>query len=502
MPAGSVSSASIRPPPSIARSFLLVSGAVGEELAVQAMRAGANDYLMKGRLARLVPAVERELRDAAMRREQQQRLHHLAYYDATTGLANRTLFTERLAQLAHAAKRDQHLLAVAVVDLDRFRSINESLGRAAGDALLSQVAMRLAGCATHPDHVARIGADIFAIAHPQVADAGEVARGTRELLRRCFGDPFSLAGNEFRVDARAGIALFPDDAEDTEVLLRHAESAVARAKAGTDRCLFYTEQMTARVAEKLGLENRLRSAIERDEFTLHYQPKVDAATRRITGVEALLRWRGVDGTLVPPVSFIPALEETGLMVEVGEWVLRRAVRDHRFWLDAGLEAPCVAVNVSVLQLHRPDFVAMVLDAVAPCGPAPAIDLEITESLLAGDVEASLAKLTALRGRGLGIAIDDFGTGYSSLAYLARMPVQQIKIDRSFVVEMLDDAHAKTLVATIVTLARSLGLVAVAEGVETEAQAQALLDMGCHQIQGYLISRPVTREALADLLARR
>ena len=479
--------------------FLLVSGTVGEDVAVQAMRAGANDYLMKGRLARLLPAVERELRDASLRREQQKRLHHLAYYDAITGLANRTLFAERLGQLVLAARRDRRRLAVVVVNLDRFRSINESLGRVAGDELLAQVGARLAGCASHPDHVARVGADHFAIAHPGMTSEGELARNTRELLRRCFGEPFRLAGNEFRVDARAGIALFPEDGADTDVLLRHAESAVARAKAESDRCLFYTEQMTARIAGKLVLENRLRRAIEKQEFVLHYQPKVDLADRSLVGVEALVRWNGGGAALVPPAQFIPLLEETGLMVEVGEWVLRQAVRDHCGWRDAGLQAPRIAVNVSMIQVQSPAFVTMVREAVAPCGPVPAIDLEITESLLAGDVEASLAKLAKLRELGLGVALDDFGTGYSSLAYLARMPVQQIKIDRSFIVGMLTDPQAMTLVVTIVTLARSLGLTAVAEGVESEDQAEALRKMGCHQIQGYLVARPMPREALTALL---
>jgi diguanylate cyclase (GGDEF)-like protein len=387
-----------------------------------------------------------------------------------------------------------------VVDLDRFRAINESLGRQAGDALLVQAGARLAACAADPAHVARTGGDQFALIHPGLKSESELARATLDSLRLCFGEPFRLEGGDYRVAARAGIALFPDDGADAEVLLRNAEAAVLKAKAGKDAYLFYTERLTARVAHNLTLENRLRHALERQEFVLHYQPKVEIASRRIVGAEALIRWNSEEG-LVPPSEFIPMLEETGMIVEVGAWVLRQAVHDRMRWRSEGVRAPRVAVNVSVIQLRRADFLRVVRDALAPGGPAHGIDFEITESLLALDAEGALAKLTEVRTLGVDLAIDDFGTGYSSLAYLARLPVQQLKIDRAFIVAMLTDPRAMTLVSTIALMARSMGFTAIAEGVETEEQARALLEAGCVQMQGYLTGRPMPAEQLTPRLER-
>ncbi|APV50723.1 hypothetical protein BWI17_14125 [Betaproteobacteria bacterium GR16-43] len=479
--------------------FLLVSATVGEDIAVQAMRSGANDYIMKGKLARLLPAVQRELREAANRRDQRERLHYLAYFDATTGLANRALFAERVGQLLNAARRDRQRLAVAVLDLDQLKSINASLGRQAGDTLLAQAAVRLSGSTPDPDHLARTEADQFAIVIPEFRSETELARVDLERLRACFDAPFTLNGGDVQVIARSGIALFPADGKDADVLLRNAEAAAVRAKTAREPYLFYAETMTRRVSERLTLETRMRGALERNEFVLQYQPKVNLATRRIVGVEALIRWNNAEGSLVLPGHFIPLLEETGMIAEVGQWALQQAVRDYQAWVAEGVVAPRIAVNVSVVQIHRADFVDVVREAVRPLGAAPPIDLEITESLLAGDVEGSIAKLEAVRALGVGLAIDDFGTGFSSLAYLAKLPVQQIKIDRSFIVGMMRDSHAMTLVTTIVTLAKSLGLVAIAEGVETEDQARLLSTAGCHQVQGYLTGRPMPREMVTPLL---
>jgi diguanylate cyclase (GGDEF)-like protein len=479
--------------------FILVSGTIGEELAVEAMRRGASDYVMKGNLARLLPAVQRELRESAARRRQREKLHHLAYFDSITGLANRTLFVERLAQLTKVAAHARRQVAVAVIDVDRFRAINDSLGRKAGDELLAQLGARLAQRVADPSHVARVGADQFAVAHPEPRSETQVAHDAQDLLWQCLGEPFHLEEGEYRITAKAGIAFFPDDGSDADQVLRSAEAAVARAKASAEPLLFYTAQMTIRIAEQLVLENRLRRAIEDDEFELHYQPKVNMQDRRIVGVEALIRWRSPDLGLVLPARFIPLLEETGMMVQLGAWVLNRAVTDQRRWVAQGAPHTRIAVNVSVVQLLRPDFVAVVGNAVAADAGAPGIDLEITEGLLVDDFENSIAKLAALRDLGLRIALDDFGTGYSSLAYLARMPVHQLKVDRSFVLAMLENSQSMTLVATIIDMAHSLGLEVVAEGVESEEQAGVLRLLGCDQMQGFLCGRPRPFDEMTALL---
>jgi len=481
--------------------FLLVSSAIGEDAAVAAMKAGASDYVMKGNLARLLPAFQRELREAQSRREKQKQLDHLAYYDPVTGLANRTLFGERLAQLIGSARDDGRKLAVAVVELEKVAVVNDTLGRLAGDALVAQMGERLHGWMPDASRLARVSADRFAVVLAGLKQESDVGRSLEELLRRCLAEPFRLEGADFRLTLNAGIALFPGDAASSEVLLRNAEAAAARARTGAEPYLFYAEEMTTRIAQQLAMENRLRTALAKGEFELHYQPKVDVAHRRIVAVEALIRWRSPELGLVFPAQFIPLLEESGMILEVGAWALKQAVLDHRHWLALLADAPRVAVNVSVSQLHRRDFVAVVKEAIGSGTLAPAIDLEITESLLMEDIEASIGKLAAVRDLGLNVFIDDFGTGYSSLGYLARLPIHALKIDRSFIVAMLDAPDAMTLVATIVTLAHSLGLTVVAEGVEAEEQAQVLKALGCDQMQGYLVGRPVCRDEMTALLAR-
>jgi diguanylate cyclase len=309
----------------------------------------------------------------------------------------------------------------------------------------------------------------------------------------------NVAGTELRTSARIGVALSPGDGADTDTLLRNAEAALKQAKLTGERYVFYRQEMTARIAENLALENKLRRALEHEEFVLHYQPKVDLKTGTIVGLEALIRWKSPELGLVPPIKFIPLLEETGLILEVGAWALRRASLDHKAWFQAGLKPPRVAVNVSAIQLRQRDFVSTVEQAVME-GLAPvAIDLEITESLVMQDIQASIAKLGEARGLGLGVAIDDFGTGYSSLAYLARLPVETLKIDRTFVKSMCEDVTTRTLVETIVSLAHALRLKVVAEGVETEEQAALLRELHCDQMQGYLFSRPLPAEDLVALL---
>jgi PAS domain S-box-containing protein/diguanylate cyclase (GGDEF)-like protein len=429
-----------------------------------------------------------------------EKLDYLAYYDSLTGLANRSLFHERLVQYVSAAQSEKTGLAVAVVDVDRFKIINDSLGRQAGDELLRQIAERLEGHAG-PIRMARISADRFAIVRTSASSESEVARLIEQWLAECFGPPYTVSGTELRVSAKAGIALFPNDGTDADALFQNAEAALKKAKTTGERYLFHTQQMTERIGEKLALENKLRQALEKEEFVLYYQPKVDTATRRIDSVEALIRWQSPELGLVPPMQFIPLLEETGLILEVGAWALRRAVQDHRTWMERGPSAPRIAVNVSPVQLRKRDFVASVEEALRLGSVPPGIDLEITESLVMEDIEANMKKLEAVRVLGVSIAIDDFGTGYSSLGYLAKLPVNSLKIDRSFIITMLEDAATMTLVSTIISMAHSLRLKVVAEGVDSEEQASALKGLGCDQMQGYLLSKPVDFDAVSVLLGK-
>jgi diguanylate cyclase (GGDEF)-like protein len=428
-----------------------------------------------------------------------EKLEYLARNDALTGLANSTLFHERLAQHVAAANAARGGLAVYIIDLERFKAINDAFGRPAGDELLKQVAERLVGVTGEPDRFARVGADRFAVVAPTVQTEHDAAHLAEQRLAQCFGLPFAVGASEVKLSIKFGVAVFPRDGADAQSLFRNAEAALKKAKASGERFLFYARQMTERTTANLALENHLRQALEQDQFVLHYQPKVDVEHRRIVGLEALIRWQSPGLGLVAPARFIPLLEETGLILEVGSWALRRAAADHRGWTEAGLKPPRVAVNVSAIQLRQRDFVGVVEQAiiggVAPTG----IDLEITESLIMQDVEATIGKLQHLRKLGIRIAIDDFGTGYSSLAYLAKLPVQTLKIDRSFIIRMLEDANTTMLVQTVISLAQSLRLKVVAEGVDAEDQAKMLRLLRCDEMQGFLFFRPLPLAEITALL---
>src|SRR5882724_6423461 len=433
--------------------------------------------------------------------EKEEKLDYLAYYDSLTGLANRSLFHERLLQYISAAQSEKSRLAVAVVDVDRFKIINDSLGRQAGDELLRQIAERIEGHAG-PIRMARISADRFAIVRSGVSSESEVARIIEQWLEECFGPPYTVSGTELRVSAKAGIALFPNDGTDADALFGNAEAALKKAKATGDRYLFHTQQMTERIGEKLALENKLRQALEKEQFVLHYQPQVDTVTRRIESVEALIRWQSPELGLVPPLQFIPLLEETGLILEVGAWALRRAVLVHRDWKVRGLPAPRIAVNVSPIQLRKRDFVSTVEEALRLGSAPPGVDLEITESVVMADIDANVEKLEAVSLLGMHVAIDDFGTGFSSLGYLTQLPVHSLKIDRSFIITMLEKPNVMVLVSTIISMAHSLRLQVVAEGVDAEEQAKVLDRLGCDQLQGFLFSKPVDFDAITVLLGKR
>lgn len=471
---------------SLAALPLLVSA---EAVGVLVLHAGERDFFDDEERKLLLELAE-DIAFALDHLEKERKLNHLAYYDSLTGLANRTLLMERLGQLLPAGAQRSRPLALLLLDIERFKAINDALGRQAGDELLKQVAGRIASAAGDAGTIARIGADHFALLLPELEREDEIARVFEEHARAVFGQPFRLGEAELRVSAKTGIALSPVDGRDADTLFSNAEAALKKAKAGGDRYLFYTQRMTERVAEKLALETKMRQALENEEFVLHYQPKLDISERRIVGLEALIRWHSPDLGLVPPMQFISLLEETGLILEVGAWALRRASADHRKWFEAGLRTPRVAVNVSSIQLRQRDFV--------PTG----IDLEITESVVMDDIQGNIEKLTRAKALGMRIAVDDFGTGYSSLAYLARLPVHALKIDRSFVIAMLNDADTMSLVRTVIDLAHSLKLTVIAEGVDSEEQANVLRLLRCDEMQGYLLGKPLPFEETAALLDAR
>jgi diguanylate cyclase (GGDEF)-like protein len=464
-----------------------------EPVAVFGLHAGETDYFDEAEM-KLLLELAGDLAFALDHIEKDEKLDYLAYYDTLTGLANPTLFRERLTQNVDRAAAEHRKFAVAFIDIDDFKTVNDSLGRPAGDELLKQVAARLGRGPGLPAAIARVGADRFGAVLHDIKHATDVSHALDALLDLGFAAPFVVNGTEIKVAVKSGITLYPADGADADILLRNAETALRRAKRTGERRVFYTQEMTRIIAERITLESRLHQALEREEFVLHYQPKVDVESRHILGVEALIRWQSPDLGLVPPMKFISVLEETGLIVEVGAWALRRAVLDHRNWQRQKLLAPRVAVNVSAIQLRQPGFIALVKGILGE-GAAPGIDIEITESLIMEDVTGTIDKLETLRDLGVSIAIDDFGTGYSSLGYLARLPVHSLKIDRSFIVTMADNPDTMTLVSTIISLAHSLRLKVCAEGVETEEQARVLGLLRCDEMQGYLVSRAV---ALADL----
>jgi diguanylate cyclase (GGDEF)-like protein/PAS domain S-box-containing protein len=431
-----------------------------------------------------------------------ERADYLAFHDPLTGLPNRAVLVDHLELAMRAARRRRQLAGVVFLDVERFRQINESLGRPVGDRLLTEVAARIGASVRSDDTLARIGGDVFALVVAGLDNVTAAMHQYSERLRDAFAQPVVADGHELRVVLKGGVSIFPNDADAAETLCQNAEAALRRAKETGSRFLFYTSEMNARVNEKLDLENRLRGALLAGQFVLHYQPKVDTTSRALVGLEALIRWQDPELGLVPPGRFIPLMEETGIILEVGRWALKRAVEDVQAWRAKGLAPPRVAVNVSPMQLRQADFVKSVLDALECFADAdPVLDLEITESMVMQNLEATIRALQTLRGVGVETSLDDFGTGYSSLAYVARLPVAALKIDRSFVIEMTTTPYARTIVQTVITLAHSLGLRVIAEGVDHEDQVAILAELGCDQLQGYLISKPIPPEQVEALLAR-
>lgn len=431
---------------------------------------------------------------------QRQQIDFLALHDPLTHLANRSLFTDRLGIALQAAAERGYQVAVLLLDVARFRPINEALGYAAGDEVLRAVAQRLCAVAENPEHVARIGGDQFALILPQVRRASAVASFVHERLSKALGRDLTVTGVALHPSARIGIALFPEDGADADTLFRNAEAALKQTKRSGENYLFFRREMQRSVRARLNAEGRLFDAIRQDALALYYQPKIDLSGGRICGAEALLRWKAGEDSGINGESLIAMLTDMGRIAEIGLWALKRAVADRRQWAEAGLHPPAIAVNIPPSQLLGPDFVGDVAALLGgSAGGGAALELEVTESGLIEDVDAAVKALQSLRELGVPVAIDDFGTGYSSLSYLARLPVRALKIDRSFVEQMMQSSNARSIVTAVISLARSLQLQVIAEGVENVQQLHALYRLGCDQAQGFLFSPAVPAERFAEFL---
>jgi len=446
--------------------------------------------------------ISKASRLAAIAIEQRQLTDKLAYqaqHDALTGLPNRTLFEDRLHRALAQARRQGWSVAVMFVDLDRFKQINDTLGHTVGDALLQQVARRLESCIRRTDTLARMGGDEFTVLLTEIRDTQYVQLIAQKLLD-ALQSPFELDNHELFVTASIGVSIYPKDGKDAATLERNADSAMYRAKGmGKNNYQLFVPEINASALEALEIENALRRALENRELQLRYQPQVNL-DGTLAGLEALLVWNHPKLGIIPPVQFIPVAEESGLIIPIGTWVLKEACRQNSFWLREGYPPVTVAVNVSVMQFTRPGFVDVVSSALGEAGLKPSLlELELTESVVMGNVEESKRQLERLRRLGVGISIDDFGTGYSSLSYLGSLPIDTLKIDQSFLEQVDSEPKKRQLVKAIVELAHGLKLCVVAEGVETEAQLDALRQVGCDRVQGYLTGEPVSPEAVAALL---
>ncbi|HEV7445385.1 MAG TPA: EAL domain-containing protein, partial [Steroidobacteraceae bacterium] len=447
-------------------------------------------------------AYEGTVEDITERRLYQVRIEHQANYDTLTGLANRSLLQDRLQQALLTAASSGRRIAVAFVDLDRFKFINDSLGHHVGDELLKAVAARLKACVRDCDTVARLGGDEFVLlinGHT----GPEYVRQLMDKMLASVAQPWIIEQGDFLVSCSIGVALHPDDGEEALTLLKHADSAMYRAKdSGRNNFQFFTRELNALMTEQLELETHLRRALERNQFVLRYQPRVNLMNGQIVGAEALLRWRIPQRGTVPPLRFITLAEETGLIVPIGKWVLQTACAQNKAWQDAGLAPIVVSVNVSPRQFRHESLVQTVAEALRSTRlEARYLELELTESMVMHDAPQLVAMLDELKELGVKIAVDDFGTGYSSLSYLKRFPVDRLKVDRSFVEHMTTEADDATIVRAIIALGHNLGLKVVAEGVETAQQARALRAYQCDEAQGFLFARAVSARALPRLVTR-
>lgn len=486
--------------------FIIYSGHISDQTAFSAMRDGVNDYIQKGNFARLIPVIERELKGAAARRAVRQadtRIMELAYFDKLSNLPNHNYFCARVTEsIAECEKQGSGACGTLLyIDLDRFLRINSSFGYEAGNDILRQAASRLKECAAESGAIlARFGGDEFGIYFPGLIDRIAVQNFVG-WVKQAFDAPFMHAGIELFLTCSIGISMVPEDGRQVYDLLMNAETAMANAKrTGGNGYRFYVREMNATSAERVAMESELRHAVERDELFLQFQPCIDASRLHTIGVEALVRWKHPERGLIPPDRFIPIADESGLIVDIGEWVLRKACHQAKAWHNQGYTDLSISVNVSAVQFAQPRLLDIVNRALTDSGLHPqALTLEITESVVMHDAESAVGMLRALKHMGVKLSIDDFGTGYSSLSYLRRFPIDILKIDKSFVRSLGVNDEDTAIVRAIMALAKSLRLTTIAEGVETEQQVELLQREQCDRFQGFHFSRPVDSEVLTERL---
>ncbi len=494
---------------------VMISGNQDIETAIEAMRVGAFDYVTKPLdLRHVEAAVERAVEHCQLLKEKRRykeereslieeraaQVDRLAYYDTVTDLPNRTLFEDRLKQAVAVARSTNRILGILFISIDQFKKVNDTLGHGRGDGLLREFAERLRSCISETDTVARFGNDEFALLETRIEDTNDVVE-TIGSLSQVLKFSFDLAGHEVFATASVGVSLFPLDGQDSQTLLKNAGAALYKAKtSGGDNYQFYTADMHAMASKRLALETSLRRAIQNEEFLIHYQPRVSVDSFEITGVEALVRWQHPELGLISPSEFIPLAEDTGLIVPIGEWVLRNACLQNKEWQDQGFAPIHMAVNISARQFHEQDVTEMIIRVLDETGlPPECLELELTESSIMKNADFAAEVLNRLKSMGIGISIDDFGTGYSSLASLKRLPIDALKIDQSFVRDATSDPDDAALVMAIVTLAHNLRLKVIAEGVETEEQLRFLQLLRCDEIQGYFFCKPLPAKSLVPLL---
>jgi diguanylate cyclase (GGDEF)-like protein len=438
-------------------------------------------------------AIERKLAE--------ERIHFMANHDALTGLPNRALLRDRLAQAVLYAKRYDRCVTVAFVDLDNFKLINDSLGHSAGDEVLRTVAGRMVDCIRASDTVVRLGGDEFVVLLLDQPRSADLISATVQKLRAAIAETIRVNGHDLRVTSSMGITNYPDDGTDADTLIANADAAMYRAKEiGRDNFQFYTPELNTKAHEKFLLQEELRNAVARSEFVLFYQPQVDLRSGRVFAVEALIRWQHPTLGLVPPIKFIPIAEETGLIVQIGDWVLHEACRQNKAWQDDGLPHINVCVNVSARQFKEKNLIASVVSALGDSGlDARYLELELTESLIMQDIELAVATMKELQVEGVQLSIDDFGTGYSSLSSLKNFPVVRLKIDKSFIDDIPNSDSDKALASAVISLGQKLNLRVIAEGVETDDQVAFLRDNNCDEMQGYHFSKPIPAQGIKELL---
>jgi diguanylate cyclase (GGDEF)-like protein len=490
--------------------FIFLTGTLGEDIAVETLKNGATDYVLKQKTTRLGAAVRRALREQAEKLARQEaeealrtsgeQLRFLAYHDALTRLPNRAFLQEYLPSLLAGARRHKERLALLFIDVDHFKTINDSLGHSAGDLVLREVANRLKQSSREQDTVIRLGGDEFLVVLGSIQDATDAAVAAERILKALAAE-FRIQNRSLRVTCSLGISVFPEDGADVETLLMASDLGLYSAKdSGRNNWKFFIPDMNAEAMERLTLENDLHRAIDREQLFIEYQPQVDLVTGKIVGSEALLRWRHPVMKLIPPSKFIPVAENCGEILRIGEWVLRTACEQNMKWQSQGLKPRPIAVNVSAVQFRQSSFAETVVTVLRETGLAPEyLELELTESLLLSNADVVMAVLMGLKQTGLRLSIDDFGTGYSGLSYLRNFQVAKLKIDRSFVQSLPENRDDAAITSAIIGIAKVLQMVVIAEGVETEKQIRFLREHDCDEVQGFYISRPVPPDRLFDMV---